>query len=175
MKYALLIVTVIGIVIGLALPGGKRAPIAGAVPAAASPAAALSAGTPPGTTAPVDQPQETVIDRADNGHFFTVADVNGEPIKFVVDTGATEVALTQDDARRAGIKFDPGQFDVVGTGASGAVRGQEVELEDVVLDGKRVSGIHAVVLDGLTISLLGQNYLRRLDSVAISGDTMTLK
>jgi len=160
MKYALLVVTVIGIVIGLALPGAKRAPVAAAPPAAA---------------APVDQPQPTVLDRADNGHFFTVADVNGEPIKFVVDTGATEVALTQDDARRAGVQFDPGQFDVVGTGASGAIRGQEVELEDVVLDGKRVSGIHAVVLDGLTISLLGQNYLRRLDSVAISGDKMTLK
>lgn len=169
MKYALLIVTVIGIAIGLALPGAKRAPVA-ALPVAASPAA-----TPPATTAPVDQPQETVIDRADNGHFFTVADVNGEPIKFVVDTGATEVALTQDDARRAGINFDPGRFEVVGTGASGEIRGQEVELEDVVLDGKRVSGIHAVVLDGLTISLLGQNYLRRLDNVSISGDKMTLK
>lgn len=160
MKYALLVVTVIGIVIGLALPGAKRAPVA-AAPAAAA--------------APVDQPQPTVLDRADNGHFFTVADVNGEPIKFVVDTGATEVALTQDDARRAGIKFDPSQFDVVGTGAGGAIRGQVVELEDVVLDGKRVSGIHALVLDGLTISLLGQNYLRRLDNVSISGDKMTLK
>ncbi|MBW8840233.1 MAG: TIGR02281 family clan AA aspartic protease [Sphingomonadales bacterium] len=167
MKYALLVVTVIGIVIGLALPGAKRAPIAAAPPAAAAPAATAAA--------PADQPQPTVLDRADNGHFFTVANVNGEPIKFVVDTGATEVALTQDDARRAGVKFDPGQFDVVGTGAGGAVRGQVVELEDVVLDGKRVSGIHALVLDGLTISLLGQNYLRRLDSVAISGDKMTLK
>ena len=160
MKYALLLVTVIGIAIGLALPGAKRAPVA-AAPAAAA--------------APADQPRETVLERENNGHFFTVADVNGEPIKFVVDTGATEVALTQDDARRAGIKFDPSQFDVVGTGASGAVRGQEVQLEDVVLDGKRVSGIHALVLDGLTISLLGQNYLRRLDSVSISGDKMTLK
>ncbi|MGN6819903.1 MAG: retropepsin-like aspartic protease family protein, partial [Sphingomonas sp.] len=111
MKYALLAVTVVGIAIGLALPGAKHAPVA-AVPAAAAPIAA-----PP----PADQPRETVLDREDNGHFFTVADVNGEPIKFVVDTGATEVALTQDDARRAGIKFDPGQFDVVGTGASGDI------------------------------------------------------
>lgn len=165
MKYALLAVTVVGIAIGLALPGAKHAPVA------AVPAAAASIAAPP----PADQPRETVLDREDNGHFFTVADVNGEPIKFVVDTGATEVALTQDDARRAGISFDPGQFDVVGTGASGAIRGQEVELKDVVLDGKRVSGIHALVLDGLTISLLGQNYLRRLDTVSISGDKMTLK
>lgn len=170
MKVALLAVTVIGIAIGLALPGAKRAPGAATPQAGAVATAAELAAAPP-----ADQPRPTVLDRADNGHFFTVADVNGEPIKFVVDTGATEVALTQDDARRAGIHFDPGQFDVIGTGASGDVRGQEVQLEDVVLDGKRVSGIHAVVLDGLTISLLGQNYLRRLDSVSISGDKMTLK
>jgi len=157
MKYALLAVTVMGVAIGLAMPGKKAAP-------------------PPALAATVtDQPRDTVLEREDNGHFFTVADVNGEPIKFVVDTGATTVALTEDDARRAGVKFDPGQFEVVGSGASGAVRGQEVELQDVVLDGKRVSDIHALVLDGLSISLLGQNYLRHLDSVSISGDKMTLR
>ncbi len=163
MKYALLAVTVGGIAIGLMLPGAKRAPVAATPAAAAQPVAAA------------DQPRPTVLDREDNGHFFTVADVNGEPIRFVVDTGATTVALTKDDARRAGVKFDEGQFGVVGTGASGDVRGQVVELDDVVLDGKRVSGIHALVLEGLTISLLGQNYLSHLDSVSISGDKMTLK
>jgi aspartyl protease family protein len=160
MKYAIVAVTFLGIVIGLMLPGAKRAPAPAAVAAVVTPG---------------DAPRPTVLDRQDNGHFFTVADVNGEPIKFVVDTGATTVALTLDDARRAGVKFDPGQFDVVGTGASGDVKGQVVELRDVVLDGKRVSGIHALVLEGLTISLLGQNYLSKLDNVSISGDKMTLK
>lgn len=159
MKFAFLAVTMIGIALGLMLPGGK--------PKAAPPALAA--------VATADRPRATVLEREDNGHFFTVADVNGEPIKFVVDTGATTVALTEDDARRAGVKFDRADFDVVGSGASGAVRGEEVLLDDVVLDGKRVSGIHGLVLDGLTISLLGQNYLRHLDSVSISGDKMTLK
>ena len=56
-------------------------------------------------------------------------------------------------------------------------------LESVQLDDKYtlengrawMSGIHALVLDGLSISLLGQNYLRHLDSVTINGDKMTLK
>lgn len=159
MKFAFLAVTMMGILVGLLLPGAK--------PKAPPPAAIAAVAT-------ADQPRETVLEREDNGHFFTVADVNGEPIKFVVDTGATTVALTMDDARRAGVKFDPGQFEVVGSGASGAVRGQEVELNDVVLDGKRVSGIHGLVLDGLSISLLGQNYLRRYD-MSINGDTMTIR
>jgi aspartyl protease family protein len=159
MKFAFLAVVAMGILAGLLLPGAKPK---------AAPQPALAA------VATADQPRPTVLEREDNGHFFTVADVNGEPIKFVVDTGATTVALTMDDARRAGVKFDPSQFQVVGSGASGAVRGQEVELNDVVLDGKRVSGIHGLVLDGLSISLLGQNYLRRYD-MAINGDTMTIK
>lgn len=159
MKYALIAVIAGGISIGLSLPGAKRAPVA--------PPAAAAAG-------PTEQPRPTVIEREYNGHFFTVANVNGEPIKFVVDTGASIVALTQDDARRIGIKFDPSQYEVVGTGASGDVRGQEVQLDDVVLDGKRVSGLHALVLPGLTVSLLGQNYLRRYD-MTINGDTMTIK
>jgi aspartyl protease family protein len=162
MKVAIIIVTFVGIGIGLALPGSKRAPAA-AVPAAA---AAVDANA--------DRPRPTVLEREDNGHFFTVADINGEPIRMVVDTGATSIALTMEDAKRIGVDFDPNQFDVVGTGASGDIRGQEVLLDDVVLDGKRVSGIHALVLDGLTISLLGQNYLRHYD-ISITGDSMTIK
>lgn len=162
MKYALIAVIAGGAVIGLALPGAKTAPIAAAPPAAA---AALS---------PSERPQPTVIEREDNGHFFTVADVNDEPIKFVVDTGASVIALTESDARRIGIPFSPMQYEVVATGASGDVRGQEVLLKDVVLDGKRVSGIHALVLPGLTVSLLGQNFLRKYD-LSINGDTMTIK
>jgi aspartyl protease family protein len=160
MKAAFLAVIAAGVALGLLLPGAKPK----AAPTQPALAAAVTA-----------KPRETVLEREDNGHFFTVADVNGEPIKFVVDTGASVVALTMDDARRAGVQFDPGKFDVVGSGASGAVRGQEVMLDNVELDGKRVSGVRALVLDGLNISLLGQNYLRHLDTVAISGDKMTLK
>ena len=124
---------------------------------------------------PRSAPRDTVIERGYSGHFYTVAEVNDEPIRFVVDTGASVVALTQEDARRAGVAFDPGAFAVVAQGASGAVRGQEVVLRDVALDGKRVAEVHAVVLEGLGVSLLGQNYLRHLDTVSISGDRMTLR
>jgi aspartyl protease family protein len=157
MKFALLAVTVIGIAAGLAIPTAH--------PAAVAPAAA----------APVDTPVATVLDRAASGHFLTVADVNKEPIRFVVDTGADIVALTQEDARRAHVAFDPGAFTVVGKGASGPVRGQEVRIASIVLDGKRASDVHGVVLEQSDMSLLGQSYLRHIDSVQIKGDTMTLR
>ncbi len=116
-----------------------------------------------------------MIERSSSGHFFAVADVNGEPIRLVVDTGADTVALTQDDAKRAHVAFDPALFEVVGSGASGDVRGQEVTIDSIVLDGKRAAAVRGVVLEGLSMSLLGQSYLAKLDSVHISHDTMRLR
>lgn len=158
MKFAFLAVTMMGIALGLMLPGGK--------PKAVPPAALAATVT--------DQRRDTVLEREDNGHFFTVADVNGEPIKFLVDTGASTVALTEDDARRAGVEFDRASFDVVARGAGGDLRGERVQLKDVVLDGKRVSDVRAAVVEGMDISLLGQNYLSHVD-ISITGDKMTLK
>jgi aspartyl protease family protein len=130
---------------------------------------------PVATAAPAEaKPVETVIERADSGHFLTVANVNDEPIRFVVDTGADAVALTQEDARRAHIAFDPAQFVVVARGASGPVRGQEVRIAGIELDGKRAVDVRGHVLADSDVSLLGQSYLRRLNTASISGDTMRI-
>ena len=159
MKFALLLVTVIGIALGLMIPGASSVP----APAAAS-------------VAPqVDPPRETVLDRAANGHFYAVADVNGEPIRFVVDTGATIVALTQEDAKRAHVAFDPTQFQLIGRGASGEVMGQAVSIDTVALDGKRAAAVRGVVLADSDMSLLGQTYLAHIDTVQIKGNEMRLK
>ncbi len=158
MKIALGIVVVAGIGIGLALPAAKPAP-------------------PPPVVAVThdDTPVPTYITRADSGHFITVATVNDEPIRFIVDTGADTVALTLDDARRAHVPFDPAQFRVIGRGAAGDVRGQEVRIAELVLDGKRASDVRAVVMADSELSLLGQTFLRHIGNVTISNDKMTLE
>lgn len=167
MKVLLIVTIALGAGIGLSLPTGR--------PPAAAPVPLVPAARPVPATPPVDQPVATVLERRDSGHFLTFADVNGEPVRFVVDTGADTVALTQDDARRAHVMFDPAQFEVIGRGASGDVRGQVVTLADVSLDGKHASAITGVVLENSPVSLLGQTYLRHVANVQISGDTMTLR
>jgi aspartyl protease family protein len=159
MKIVLSLVVVAGIAIGLAIPVAKSPPAAAALAAA------------PGEDVPVD----TVLDRADSGHFLAVADVNGEPIRFVVDTGADMVALTEEDAQRAHVAFNPAEFEVVGKGAGGPVRGQEVRIGKIVLDGKRATDVYGVVLEGADVSLLGHSYLRHISDVQIKGDKMTLR
>lgn len=160
MRWAFLSVIAIGIVIGVMAPV-KRAP----APVAA---AAIAAE-------PADIPRETVIRPDNRGHFFAFAEVDGEMTKFLVDTGADMVALTLDDARRAKVKFDPDQFEVVARGAAGDVMGQRVMIDDIVLDGKRVRDVHAAVVEDLDVSLLGQSYLRKLRSVHLTGDEMRLR
>ena len=159
MRWAFLSVVAIGLVIGVMAPV-KRPPAPVAAAAAAEPA---------------EIPRETVIRPDSRGHFFAFAQVDGETVRFVVDTGADMVALTLDDARRAGVKFDPARFDVVARGASGDVYGQRVVIDDIVLDGKRVRDVHAAVIEDLDVSLLGQSYLRKLRSVHLTGDEMRLR
>jgi aspartyl protease family protein len=163
MRWAFLSVVAVGLVIGIMAPI-KRPPVP--VPAARAGAAAAE---------PADVPVETVIRPDGNGHFFAFAQVDGETVRFVVDTGADMVALTLDDARRAKVKFDPDQFEVVARGASGDVMGQRVVIDDIVLDGKRVRDVHGAVIEDLDVSLLGQTFLRKMRSVHLTGDEMRVR
>lgn len=119
--------------------------------------------------------QSIDLRRAADGHFYANTTVNGQPVAMLVDTGASTVALTIGDAQRLGLAIDPATFQVVGTGASGPVRGAAVMLDGVTLAHRQIGPIAAVVLEGLDRSLLGQTFLSRMDSVQIAGDTMTLR
>jgi aspartyl protease family protein len=118
---------------------------------------------------------ETRIERSSDGHFYVDALVNDEPVRFMIDTGASGVALTMEDAERIGLEFDPNRFRVVGSGASGPVHGEAIMIDSVDVDGKTASDLRGAVLEGLGVSLLGQEYLAALDNVEISGDEMVLR
>ena len=83
--------------------------------------------------------------------------------------------MTEDDARKAGLTVDPNKYELVGEGASGIVRGQYVELKDVQLDGIRLTGAKAVIVQGANISLLGQPFLETVDEIVIRKDVMVLR
>ena len=134
-----------------------------------------SAGTPHRVTTPSEPRKVTELERSPSGHFYTHAKVNGELVRFLVDTGATGVALTAADAERVGIAFDPAAFEIVGEGASGPVRGKRVMIDSVEVEGKLVNDVTGVVLADSSLSLLGQSYLTRMGEVHMSGDYMQLR
>ena len=121
------------------------------------------------------EPVVSHIPRAPNGHFYVHATVNGQLVRFMVDTGATMVALTEEDAARVGESFSKDRFETVGTGASGPVSGQPLRIDSIEIEGKRVSNVRGAVVQGLDISLLGQAYLSRMGSIEMTADEMVIR
>jgi aspartyl protease family protein len=116
-----------------------------------------------------------VLQREENGHFFVDAQVNGMSVHFLVDTGASGVALTTADAQRVGLPFSRAEFGAVGQGASGPVNGKFVTLDRVSMKGKTVQNVSGVILEGGEMSLLGQSFLSRMGKIEISGDRMVIR
>ncbi|MGR3499267.1 MAG: retropepsin-like aspartic protease family protein [Limimaricola soesokkakensis] len=115
------------------------------------------------------------VPQARDGHYYLTLEVNGAPIDFVVDTGATDMVLGREDARRAGI--DPEELTYLGSAvtANGTVRTARVRLDSVALGPIEDEGLSAVVTDGdLAGSLLGMGYLRLFGRIEIENGTLVL-
>ena len=141
---------------------------------AASPAGMWSSGEEPSTASePADG--SVRIQRESNGHFYADVRINGVTINALVDTGASGIALSRDDARKAGVATSIGMPNVIGQGADGEVYGEIVTLDTVSLGGQTAEGMRAMVLNSGEQTLLGQAFLDKFDSVVIRGDTMVLR
>ncbi|WP_104019144.1 retropepsin-like aspartic protease family protein [Roseovarius nitratireducens] len=115
------------------------------------------------------------LPRAPDGHYYVTAELNGAPIRFVVDTGASQIVLSRGDAREAGI--DTGSLIYTGRArtANGMVRTAPVQLDRLAIGPITDSDVRAVVNEGeMAGSLLGMDYLRRFSSVEIAGDRLIL-
>jgi aspartyl protease family protein len=116
------------------------------------------------------------LTREPDGHFYTMANINGTPIRFMIDTGASSVALTRADAQRAGMFLSENDFNQVGRGAGGDIRLRSVTFDRVAVGSIEARDVSGVVIGGdADISLLGQSFLATLGSVTIKGDTMVLR
>lgn len=116
------------------------------------------------------------IPRSADGHYYLTALVNGEAIRFVVDTGATDMVLTRQDAERAGLS--PETLNYLGRAktANGEVRTAYVRLSEVQLGEVRDFDVPAVVNDGeMPQSLLGMGYLQRWGRIEIANNELILK
>lgn len=117
--------------------------------------------------------QSTVLAADSRGHFVAEGAVNGSPMRFVVDTGATVVALPAHEARRVGIDYRKGRPGTTRT-AGGVVPVYRVTLDRVKVGGIELFHVDGLVIEhGLDIALLGMSFLSRLE-MRNEGQTMTL-
>ena len=129
-------------------------------------------------------PRQLVLDggsrietpRSFDGHYHLTLDLNGEQVEFVVDTGATDMVLTQADAARVGIDTNALSYSGIAGTANGTVRTARISLDTVTLGGITDRNVMAVVNAGeMDQSLLGMRYLQRFDRLEISDGTLVLE
>lgn len=133
------------------------------------------AATPVPVSTPATGGPAQVLKAAD-GHYWADALIEGRAVRVMVDTGASVVALTRDDAARLGLRLEPADFSATVVTASGPVRAAAVELQAVAVAGARVDRVEALVVEaGLPHSLLGMSYLGRLSSFSATPAGLTLR
>lgn len=116
------------------------------------------------------------LERGDDGHWRAETRVNGRKMDLLVDTGATMVVLTQDDARAAGLDVRNLDYNERVRTASGTARAALVRLERIQVGQVRVRDVEALVIErGLTMSLLGMSFLSRLQQFHVRGQTLRLQ
>ena len=129
-----------------------------------------------GFAAPAQRHAAGAVAKGPDGHFWAQAQVNGAPVRFLVDTGATAVALTLADAARLGFKPADLKYGFNVTTAAGTSRAASVTLSSVSVGGARIDDVQAlVVADGLDVSLLGMSYLGRLTRFEATRETLSLQ
>jgi len=126
----------------------------------------LSAGSSSGSS--------VTLTADERGHYQTLGQINGGTVTFLVDTGATSIALPSADARRLGINYLNGQRGYTQT-ANGRAVAYRVTLDTVKVGDITLHAVEAVVLegDGLKIALLGMSFLNRTE-MKRDGQALTL-
>jgi aspartyl protease family protein len=129
----------------------------------------------PAPVAAADDGAAQIVKAAD-GHFWAEAKVDGRAVRFLIDTGATAVALSQTDAKRLGIDTKALDYNYKVMTASGETRAASVTLASVSVAGAQVRDVEALVVEkGLETSLLGMTYLGRLSSFQATPRALVLR
>jgi aspartyl protease family protein len=116
------------------------------------------------------------VTRSADGGFYILGQINGAPVRFVIDTGANGVLLSPDDAKRAGMDVDALKYASPAETANGVAFMAPIILPQLEVGEMKLASVTAAVNKApMSSSLLGMAFLRQLDSVEIHGDTLTLK
>ncbi|KAA2234987.1 retropepsin-like aspartic protease family protein [Salinarimonas soli] len=148
--------------------------------------AALSAGQfvsngPPGAVAPASVAgtgERLLVIASDlRGHYIVHPTIGSARLRMLVDTGASFVALTAEDAGKAGIRPGPGDPVRTLSTANGVVVARAVRVREMSVGDIVVRDVEAVVMPpgSMGVSLLGMAFLRRLKGFEVSGGRLTLR
>jgi aspartyl protease family protein len=122
-------------------------------------------------------PARVMLSSDRRGHFETSVTVNGRPMKALVDTGATVIALTYEDGRSLGLVRPGDRYEIKMQTANGTTGAKRVTLNSVRLGGISLSNVEAIVAQegALAVNLLGMSFLRNLRTFEIQNGRLILE
>jgi aspartyl protease family protein len=125
---------------------------------------AMTATPTPAPASPSPSVRNVVLTKGHNGHFQVDARIDGRRLEFLVDTGASHIAIRQRDAARLGIFPRPSDFTVRVTTANGVAKAALVQLRTVEVGDILVRDVPAIVHadEGLSVNLLGMSFLSKV-------------
>jgi aspartyl protease family protein len=111
--------------------------------------------------------------RQDDGHYWIMVDINGKPVRFMVDSGATMTAINATTARDAGIEADG--YPIILSTANGRVAAKRANVQSLVLGPHRIENHPVVVSESFgDINLLGMNFLNSMQSWRVEANVMII-
>jgi aspartyl protease family protein len=120
--------------------------------------------------------REMTISEGEDGHYHVYGAVNGVQIAFLIDTGATDIVLDPDDARRIGLKLEDLTFDKPFGSANGVGHGASIEVDTLSVGPIQLTKVRMSVNGArMGSSLLGMAFLKQLKSYSFSGGKLTLR
>jgi len=122
---------------------------------------------------PVQEGRETRIPMAIDGHFWVNATLNGRPVKFLVDSGATMTTIDRRTAEAAGVEISPQRDQYVRTG-NGIIRVSSGRADRLEVGGIERSDVGLQVADNDDLNVLGMNYLSSLSRWGVEGRWLVL-
>ncbi|PLW76783.1 retropepsin-like aspartic protease family protein [Cohaesibacter celericrescens] len=124
----------------------------------------------------VSQSGEVTFRRSDNGHFMVRAQINGETVPMLVDSGASSIVLSYSDATKTGLDLGALSFSAPVSTANGRALAAQVWLQQISVGGIEAQSVPAMVAQkgALRESLLGMSFLDRLEGWSVSGDRLTM-
>jgi aspartyl protease family protein len=140
-------------------------------------AALIAAATPVQPSGFAGYGREIRIPASANHQYFITAAINNRPASFLVDTGASFVALRDSDARAANINTSWADYKHPVRTANGETKAAMIDIDAIEIDGIRVEQVKAFILpdEQLSVNLLGMSFLSRLESVEARGGELVLK
>ena len=119
---------------------------------------------------------EITIRRQDDGHYWLQLDVNGKPVRFMIDSGATTTAVNANTARETGIQVDANGYPVFLNTANGSVAAQRGIIQSLKIGTYEIGQHNVVVSESFgDTNVLGMNFLDNMQSWKVEANVMTLK